>query len=245
MLIKHTFLLLIMFVYLYISASLPVYAVQRQEINQEIRESIKDKAAPRASVIKNLKGLKLVISGGLITGINGTTLTVEKEGKTYTVLTDDKTQLRRKFWGKSSISEMSVGDKINLRGEWTDENQTQVKARFIRDLSIQMRHGVFFGIVKSSLDSGFVIDTIKRGTLTVTVKPDTKYVNRKEETITLADVKVGHRIRIRGLWNSQKGTLADTEAVKDFSLPERPGVSAGPSLSPNASSSASASPITQ
>ncbi len=210
------------------------FAKEGRDLNkerEEIRGNIKERVATRADNLKNFKGLKLVISNGTITAINGTTLTVEKDGKTYSVLTVDKTQLRRKFWGESTISEMSVGDKVNVRGTWEDDGQTQVKALLIRDLSIKMRHGVFFGTVKSTNESGLVIDSAKRGTLSVTISGSTKYMNRKEENILLSDIKTGHRIRARGLWNSQKSTLTEVEAIKDFSLPEKFEKEATPSAS--------------
>jgi len=204
----------------------PVFAVGFPKVERkELVEEIREKAGSRPGLLRDFftnKG-RAAIGSGTISAITGTTLTVKaKDGKTYTVLTDDKTQFRRRFWGKGSLSEMSVGDMVNVIGKWTDDTHTVIQARLVRDLSIKKRNGVFFGTVQSVSSSGFVIQTRKRGTLTMTTSASTKFVNRKEETITKADVIVGHRIRVKGLWDSKLNTLTEVTQVKDFSLPVKP-----------------------
>jgi predicted KAP-like P-loop ATPase len=173
----------------------------RQELKKDIREEIKEKVASRVGEIKKFFGVRMALGQASITAINSTVLTVQKDGKTYTVNTGtfDKctTQYRRRFWGKGSLSEMSVGDMVNVFGIWSDEAKTAVNACLIRDTSIQKRFGVFFGEVKSILSTGFVMSTVseKRADQTVTVSSSTKFINRKEGTITQADIKVGDKVR--------------------------------------------------
>lgn len=187
-----------------------------------------EKAGSRPGLLKKIFNIKTKAAIGTCTvaTIVDTTLTCTKDGTTYTILTDDKTQLRRRFWGKSSLSEILVGHVINVIGTWTDDTHTTIQARLVRDTSIQKRFGVFFGTVTSLLGSGWVMDTPRRGSQTVTVGASTQIVNRKEEIILQADVAVGHRVRVKGLWDSINDTITEVTKVKDFSLPPAPTVTA-------------------
>lgn len=164
-----------------------------------------------------------------ITSLTSSTVTVDNAGVSVTVNVSDKTQLRRRFWGKSVLSEMSVGDNIDVIGKWTDDTKTAINAVLIRDESIQKRFGVFFGTVKSLTSGGFVMTTIHRDDETVTFG-SAKVVNRKGETISSTDVKVGDKVRARGLWDSNLKTVTEVTEVKDFSLPPHP--SATPTATP-------------
>ncbi len=210
-----------------LQAVTPVFAVEpRKDFREDLRETIAQ-AGSRPGLLRNFlmnKG-RAAVGSGTISAITGTTLTVKaKDGKQFTILTDDKTQFRRRFWGKSSLSEMNVGDMVNVIGRWTDDAKTTIQARLVRDLSIQKRNGTFFGTVQSVSASGFVMQTLKRGTLTVTVSASTKFVNRKGKAIAQSDVVVGHRVRVKGLWDSKLSTLTEVAQVKDFSLPVKPSV---------------------
>lgn len=214
----------------------PVYAKEKEE-GVKVRGDVKaeldvrsEKAGSRPGLLRNffIKS-RAAIGSGIITEISGTTLKVkDKDGKVVTVLTDDKTQFRRKFWGKGSLAEMSVGDTVNVIGLWTDDTKTTIQARLIRDTSIQKRFGIFFGSIFSTSSSGFVMKTEKRGDVTVTVDTSTKLINRTEQTIVLGDVKVDHKVRVKGLWDSKLNTLKEVIQVKDFSLPTKPTPTATP-----------------
>jgi sRNA-binding protein len=196
------------------------------EAKQEVKEERKDffgtmREKTNQFVRKVVSAGKAAIVGGTITAKSDTTLTIEKDGKSYTVHVSDNTQLRRRFWGKSSTAEFSVGNTVNVYGAWTDDTQTAINARLIRNISIQKRFAVFVGEVKSLLSGGWVMSTAseKRPDQTVTVSAETKFENRKGETIGQADVQVGHKVRVKGLWDSSSNTVTEVVQVKDFSLP--------------------------
>lgn len=172
---------------------------------------------------------RAAIGIGTVTAINGTTLTVlGKDGKTYTVQTDSTTQFRRLFWGKSSLSEISVNDQVSVIGKWTDDAHTTIQARLVRDVSIQKFAGIFFGTVQSLTSSGWVMTTINRGNETVTVSSTTKFTDRKGGALTQSSIAVGQKIRVRGLWDRTNSTITEVAAVKDFSLPPVPTGTAAP-----------------
>jgi hypothetical protein len=178
--------------------------------------------------LKNILKEKTTIMSGKVTQISGTSLSVEKDGSTYLVNTSDSTKYRRRFWGVGKFSEISVGDTVDVYGTWANDAKTEINARFIRDLSIQMRYGAFFGTVKTISETEIVIDTYKRNSQIIIVTSETKLVNRKMEDIKTGDILIGHRIRVKGLWNNNSNTITEVKQIKDFSIPNIPSPSASP-----------------
>jgi hypothetical protein len=212
---------------------LPVFAAPlpqqiREEVREEIREEKKDnlmeKLGSAPATIINWINKRAVITRGTIASISGTslseaTITITKDG-TYTVKTDSATRFRRRFWGQvSNISEMQTGDTVTVVGRWTNNEKTELKANLIRDISIQIRHGVFLGTIQSIQGNTWSIQTKNRGNQTVTVTGATQFVNRANVSIAQSDCAVGHRVRVKGLWNRQANTITDVTQVKDFDLP--------------------------
>jgi hypothetical protein len=189
---------------------------QERERNRD-REELKN-SSKEANRFLSFVNRRAVLGSAKVTAVNGTTLTVTQGDKTYSVLTSADTKFKRKFWGESSLSEIAVGNVLNVVGKWNDEAKTEINALWIRNLSIQKRFGVFFGEVKSVSTDGFVMTTQKREDQTVTIGT-AKLVNRKGETIVLSDIAVGHKVRVKGMWDSVSHTITETAQVKDFNLP--------------------------
>lgn len=204
--------------------SLPLGGV-RQELRKEIKEDkkeirndAKELKNDTKDLIKLNRGAKIL--SGTVTAKDGSNLTVEKDGKKYTVQTDGNTQFRRHFWGNSSLSEIAIGDKVNIYGKFTDDQETTILARLIRDVSIMKRFGAFIGSVGDLSGTAFTLNTVARGAQKVTLNDSTKCVNRKEETITCSsDLQNGHRVRVKGMWNKTNSTITEVTHLKDYSLP--------------------------
>lgn len=190
-----------------------------EDRNQESNKEDRDFRLNLKPTGKALKNVQARIADGTVTGKSSSSLTVSKNGKTYTVNVDANTMYRRHFWGKSSFAEISVNDHVNVWGKFTDDANTVILARLIRDTSIAKRFGVFFGQITSINGSNFVMQAVVRGTQTVTVDSNTKFKNRKEQTIALGDLQVGHKVRVRGMWDKTNNTITQVTEVKDFSLP--------------------------
>jgi len=62
------------------------------------------------------------------------------------------------------------------------------------------------------------METAERGTQTVYFGT-AKIVNRKETNITLSDIKVGDRVRVKGVWDKTLSKIAEVIQIKDFSIP--------------------------
>lgn len=190
---------------------------EKKTIKEKIMNLIQEKKE-----LKPLRNLAAHIIDGTVTAISGTTLTVTKDGKTYTVNTDDRTKFRRHFWGKSSLAEISVGDHLNVWGKFTNDSRTTILARLIRNLSVRKRWGAFLGTITSVSGNTLVIQTLNKGSLTVTASGKTKLVNRREQPISMIDLQVSHRVRVKGVWDETLHMVTEVNQVKDFSLPPLP-----------------------
>jgi hypothetical protein len=194
----------------------------RKELRQEIKE---DRMALKedTKALRKMVGTRGVFSKVTLTAKTSdtapTTLTVTREGKTYTINVTTNTQIRRRFGGKGTLSDLQINDSLDIAGKWVDEAQTTVEAKVVRDESVQKRLAVFVGKVKSITGSTIVIESVARGNQTVTVAATTKIVSRKETTLALTDIKEGHIIRVKGVWNNQLNTVNDVSNIKDYSLP--------------------------
>lgn len=196
------------------------------EIRKEIREQNKGLLQEIKNQVKEkLQALRFNARlTGKITDIGENYIKVSdnKDGKVYQINITEKTQLRRHFWGKSTLNEFSVGDEVNVIGRYNNEEKTIIEAILIRNKSIQKRWGVFFGEVLSKNGTVLTMKTINRGELKIYITNLTKLVNRRGEIITLNDITVGHQIRVKGIWDKTLNEIRETEEVKDFFLPILP-----------------------
>lgn len=205
-----------------------------QSARQDAKQVMKDHKASMSAEKQN----RAKLTKADLTAINGTTLTVSQNGKMYTIMTDANTKIRRHYGGAASLAELSVGNQLDIRGTFTDTAKTMVLATTIRDRSIMKFRGAFIGDVVSKNGNTFVLSSKHRGEQTVTVSATAKYVNRKQEAMTLNDLVVGHRVRVKGVWDKSNNTVTQVTQVKDFSLPPK----ATGSANTNSSASATVTP---
>jgi len=157
---------------------------------------------------------------GEITAITNSQLKVTAdEGKKYQINITTQTKFRRKFWGTSKLSEFSVGDKIKAVGRFVVGSTDTINAVIVRNLSIEKRWGAYFGEITKKNETDFIIKTEKKEDLTVYFTAHTKLVSRDNKTIDFKDIKIGDRVRIKGIWDGKLNKITEVDQVKDFSLP--------------------------
>lgn len=216
----HKIFVIISIISLFLFAHVNTYAVAPVDVS--------DKTATKPGTLlrENLKGTLTSLSSTLAPTQLVLTISAKKgNGLQAIVNITNTTKIIRKYNGTASLSELNMNDTLSITGKWSDRNKTFFDARVIKDKSIQKRNGVFFGIIKSA-DTTAKIKTLtvmteKRGEQKITVLTDTIIVNRKMEDINFTELKAGHKIRIKGLWNNKTNTVTETEQIKDFSLPEK------------------------
>lgn len=197
----------------------------REKVRENVKEEVKERKENFIDRVKDFVKKKVRFDAritGEVTSVGANALTVKGEdGKDYTLNISSGTKLVRRFGGKSEAAEFSVGNKVNAFGEFANEEKTVINAKLIRNVSIQKKWGVFFGKVTSIGDASFVIESSNRGTQTVFVE-GAKLENRKEEGIVYSDIKVEHRVRVKGMWDRSSNEITEVKEIKDFSIPTQP-----------------------
>lgn len=198
-------------------------AVIRREIRGNIKEDAKERREGLLDKVKNFLKKNLRFEArvkGAITEIviGSNNFSINSEDGSFQVNVTDKTKLLKKFGGKSSLSEYSVGDEVVVFGKFTDDTKLIIDAKTVRNNSIQKRKGAFFGKVTKKNTDNFVMETLERGTQTVYFG-SAKFVERNEKQMTYADLKVGDRVRAKGVWDKTLNEIREVIQIKDFSLP--------------------------
>lgn len=165
-----------------------------------------------AQKVKENKPVHLVQAK--VTAKSGSSITVEENGKTYTVMVQTGTKTRRHFWGEGSFDEISVGDLLNIWGKFTDDAQSTIHATLIRNTSVMKRHGVFTGVVVSKGDTAFTLQSKERGEQNVTVSSSTKFVDNNGTQLSFTDVLENDMVRVQGVWDKEANTISEVTLVK-------------------------------
>lgn len=150
---------------------------------------------------------------GTLTAMSSTTapatLSLQVDTTTYTVTIGTTTDMVRKFNGDSSLIEFALGDTLQVEGTLTG---TTIAATEIKDISIQRRGGSFWGSIISidTTAQTFVLDPTSPGrnlvNQTITVNSATKVFQGNREG-TFADLAVGMRVKVIGLWRKSAHTV--------------------------------------
>jgi hypothetical protein len=203
----------------------------RERKKEEIKNQIEERKENMLDKAKNLLQ-KIRVEARVtakITNIGTMELTItDKENHAYTVKITDKTQLIRRWGGESNLGEFAVGNEVNVIGKWNDEQKTTIEAVLVRNLSIQKRFGVFFGQVTEKKDNYFVITTIDRGNQKVYFSNTTKFLDDKKNPINYSNLKIGDRLRVKGVWDRSLNEIRETQEVRVF--PQAPRLT--PTVSP-------------
>lgn len=177
----------------------PIITGALQERKENIIDQLKNK-------VKGMFGLRFV---GVLNSVSDSLLVVKsKEGKEWNVHLTDKTEIKRRFGGESTISEFAPNDEVAIVGRRqqtasSEPSETDMDAKNIRNLSIQRRNTVFIGDIASinSNDASFTLETKARGLQTVYKTKDTE-VTEKDTPITFESLVVGDRVIVKGeLWD--------------------------------------------
>ncbi len=210
----------------------------RKEIRNTIKETIKEEKKEASGTALNEDDVKEIKNGllekvknfmkknlrfearvkGEVTVIGENSFTMSSEDGTFQVNITDKTKILRKFGGKSSLAELSVGDEVMVFGKFTDDTKSIIDAKTIKNNSIQKRFGAFFGKVTIKNTDNFIMETEERGIQTVYFG-NAKFVQRNEITMIYADLKVGDRVRVKGIWDKTLSKITEVIQIKDFSIP--------------------------
>ncbi len=157
--------------------------------------------------------------GAKVLSKSGTSLTVKAEGKMVTVATDGTVIIGR-FDELETLADIHVGDKIRVRGTFTNDADTAVTAQVIRDLTSNHMHKTVLGTLKAVTgEKTFTFKIRHKGVVSAILANNAKLIDRRERPISLGDLKAGDTIRITGVWDPQTKTFTQVTRLKDFSIP--------------------------
>lgn len=166
------------------------------------------------------KADEVFIGRGVVKSKSETALVVSstKDKKDYTVTVDDKTKFTSRSFVKSSFSDINVGNIVSLTGKIDNNDPSFLRAISIRDLSLNLRTGLFKGTVDEVTPDGLKLK-IRNGKILTVETGSPKITDRVSKQITLGDIKVGDTIRVKGSFNGANNTLTEVVSIKDLSLP--------------------------
>ncbi|MDO8522866.1 MAG: DUF5666 domain-containing protein [bacterium] len=197
-------------------ASLALFAAQADERgDKQFREA---QAVGSTLEIHVTDSGRVLVRGAKVTSISGSTINATATWGSavfnWGVVTDSSTEWVRRSGGNSSISEVSVGDFISFQGalDTTVASPITVKAKVVKDWSIQKRHGAFSGSVKNvdGTAKTFVLASEERGDVVVKVLDSTKIKKGKDAGV-FTDITVGIKLTAAGLYNDQTKILEADE----------------------------------
>lgn len=141
--------------------------------------------------------------------------------KTYTIKVDENTRYFRRYWGESSLAEITVGDKLWLLvADYGNDNYYGIA---VKDNSIFFRN-LRGKITNINYDNQTFV--INRGDkkLTIHVTDNTKLIVPGVENPTFKDLREDQHVRVRGVVNGRTKNM-DARKIKVLKL--RPRMSVG------------------
>ena len=164
---------------------------------------------PQLSVnIERNGNIKLV---GKLTAVSGTNLTVQSWGGNWSVDASGAKIVRR-FNGEASFAEYQIGDTVTVWGE-ASANALTVKAKMVKDESIQKRGADFVGVISgitASSTTSFTLTTQNKGALLITVNAATKISINGVLASTTAGLANGMYAQVAGVWDTNNSTVIAT-----------------------------------
>ena len=185
--------------------------VPKKELKQKIL--IEETGEGTQILIKSAQVAEISsLSGGSIPDL----LKVKIFGQDYKIHRMPDAKVVFHSWGRSDISEFSVGDIVNAFGTLDDTDSFLVHAKTIRNVSFQFKHRAFVGEITkipatsfATPTTDFILRTLEKGEQKVIITEKTKIFEGKAQK-TISDLQVGMRVMVRGLWNK---TLSEIKAL--------------------------------
>lgn len=200
-------------------ASLALFVVQADNEQERGEKQFKEAQAIGSTLEIHItdKG-KVLVRGAKVASISGntinTTITWGSAIFNWAVVTDSSTEFVRRYGGASGVSEISVGDFISFQGalDTSVASPITVKAKIVKDWSIQKVRATFYGIVKSvdATAKSFVLASEDKGDITVMVSDSTK-IKKGSGTGVFADIAIGAKVTAAGLFNNLSKVLEANE----------------------------------
>jgi hypothetical protein len=164
-----------------------------------------------AFVVARLEPDRLFPLGGELTAVGDDTLTIETCHGTAAVRVDDETRYRVGTVGDAGLDDLEVGMMIVVGGTLNPDGG--LLARGVAVPRAEGGRALVRGRVANVESDGFVLDTRRRGQVTVRVDEETRYRMRGVDAPGLDDIGAGDPVIVRGTWNEDGSLRADSVMV--------------------------------
>lgn len=132
--------------------------------------------------------------------LSTSTVSYPEAGKEVVIKVPGKAKLIRAYGAKMSVADLSVGDQLHITAKFNKDGS--VEARVIRDNSLHMLQNQK-GVVES-IDAAGLSFVLKQEKRILTIKTDvkTKFKMRGVTSTSFADLKVGDKVMVKGIINT-------------------------------------------
>ena len=165
------------------------------------------------------------VGSSTTTPVNFTlTLDPQHQSRSITVVADDGTIFVRHFFGRSSLSELAVGDHLQIFGRYDEMGVLHALA--VKDQSIQLASNLTGNI--TALDPAAKTFTLSHTNgfsakwlpLTVRINDNTKIVSTDGKLLSLADLQMQQQVRVSGVLNTQGKFLTASQIKVNYVAPQ-------------------------
>lgn len=154
---------------------------------------------------------------GEVSSVGSSILKIDVRNREYTVNVDIVNDIIvNRVWDKINLSDIKVGDTVNVVGTKTD---TTIDAKLVRDLSIPPFTEITINGKVTAVSSSTIAVAVNNGSgtsYTVNIEVGDILVNRIWDKINILDIKVNDKVMVYGTVSS---TTINAKLVKNLSLP--------------------------
>lgn len=154
---------------------------------------------------------------GVVVGFNGNQIIFATTSAAKYTADPGSSQLLRKNGAPMQLSEILVGDKIEVQGTLWNDNS--ISPTSIRDLSLYAHTGTFTGKISAinTVDSSFIIDSKTYGSQTIHTNNFTSY-KKNGSMAAFKDLILGMTAQVKGMWDRSNVSITATAVNGSYRL---------------------------
>lgn len=174
---------------------------------------ISDQISPSDNSVNIQQSFKAEIEDAVVLEAGKSSIKIAVVGAVWNVNIDNNTTIIRRYGGASTISEIKVGDILDVRGNLISGNE--INASVVYNFSSLVRRGTFAGKLVIQQEPGTLILDIGNGVM-ITAATDSEtrfYKFPGKENARFYDLRLGDRVILTGLWDDTTGVVREITRV--------------------------------
>lgn len=139
----------------------------------------------------------------LVVNIKSDQIQVRQNQQNYSIYISPQTVFLKHYWGSSNLSQVKTGHLLDISGRWDQDDQSIIKADFVRNLSQNDWVIVAIGNIVSVSPRQITIISSTRGQLSVPLSPSLPPTN----------YKIGQKIKVIGSLDRSTSVLSSVSQI--------------------------------